>query len=52
MNEWMNEIIAHLYSAIFMQKTFKFALIVSAVTRAHVHPLLVQIQRDLTRGTD
>ena len=35
-----------------MRNTFKGALHSVAATRAQVHPLPVQIQRDLTRGTD
>ena len=35
-----------------MRNTFKCALHSVAVTRTHVHPLPVQTQRDMTRGTD
>ena len=44
--------IPDLYSAPFVSITFKGALHSFATTRAHVHPLPVQIQSDLTRGTD
>ena len=47
--------IPDLYSARFIQNTFTGALHrppIVAATRAQVHPLPLQIQRDLTRGTD
>ena len=45
--------IPHLYSAFFhathVQKGLTYSV---ASTRAYVHPLSVQMQRNLTRGTD
>ena len=43
--------IPDLYRALFMQNTFKCALHCVAAIRAHVHPLPVQIRRNLTSGT-
>ena len=37
---------------LFVRNTFKGSLHSVAATRAHVHPLPVQIQRDLTGGMD
>ena len=42
----------YMYSAFFMRNTCKCALHSIAATKAHVHSLPVQMQRDLTRGTD